>query len=246
MKLSVPLLLVLVNLLWLAQISLPVLDDRVPSLFSLPVSELLCLPLGASLVICTYRLLLLRSHHKGSTETPPSSSDNGRSGEREYGVRSSLDWPTTLFLLLSFLWAAGVGMHVCAVAVQDRLTPHHSLYTAVHDHLHRLWSHSIFQSGYFGLLLLLSWSDGGRKNGDFSCARGHFYSLLVWSVVMGGIYTVVAEATETQPLTWCFYHSSILLFSLCSRAIDESCVTTSVTVSSVSGLILMSLSTALF
>ena len=136
-------------------------------------------------------------------------------------------------------------MHLSAVVVQIQLTPEDPLYPLVHDHLHRLWSHNIFQSGYFGLLLLLSWSTRllWREVSE-SPVKVHWFVLqTLWSILMGVVYNIVADATQTVVLTNCFYVASISLvfFTVTSRGSYRGIgnmpdVLTSVSVSSLTGL----------
>lgn len=137
------------------------------------------------------------------------------------------------------MWTAGLGMHVSAVVVQIQLTPEDPLYPLVHDHLHRLWSHNIFQSGYFGLLLLLSWSNSLQKPRK-DC---WFVLQILWSILMGVAYTIVAQATQTVILTTSFYIASITLvffvISSTTKLGNLSDVFTSVAVSSTSGFLVM-------
>ena len=251
--------LVSINVLWLVQISLPLLDARVPSVFSVPFSELLSLPLGALLVLCADSLLSLtscsadggceRSLHlqdrvkrlsSGDSENKPQTTKHGVvPGWRHRLMR-------VLFLVLASTWTAGVGMHLSAVVVQIQLTSEDPLYPLVHDHLHRLWSHNIFQSGYFGLLLLLSWSTRRLlwREVSESPVKVHWFVLqTLWSILMGAVYNIVADATQTVVLTNCFYVASISLvfFTVTSRGSYTGIgnmpdVLTSVTVSSLTGL----------
>ena len=246
-------LLVLVNALWLVQISLPLLDARVPSLFSVPVSELLSLPLGAMLVLCAHSLYV-GSAESGHLQDPVQRTSSGAGASeprtRKHGVQQSSGRPGgldgVLFLSLASMWTAGIGMHVSAVVVQMQLTPDDSLYPMVHHHLHRLWSHNIFQSGYFGLLLFLCWTNTRHWKNAVRLERGPrwFVVLLqvLWSVLVGASYTVVAKATETVTVTVSFYIASVLLAFFTSGGGSMGSmpsVATSVTVSSLSGLLVM-------
>ena len=140
-------LLAFMNVLWLVQSSLPLLDRRVPSLFSLPLSQILAMVLGVAVAVCANHLL-------GAL--------NGDGRPLGANTRS-------IFSVLSGLWATGVGLHACANAVEKELTEEdHALYPLVHDHLHELWSHQMLQSAYLGLLLLLLWTEtaSGPENHD--------------------------------------------------------------------------------
>lgn len=254
--------LVSMNVLWLVQISLPLLDTRVLSVFSVPVSELLCLPVGALLVLCAHSLLKLGNNRElsGSDCAAPAggssckgpvfhrhnlqecTSSGARENKRTSPKHGNSCWrglQNATFLFLASMWTAGLGMHVSAVVVQIHLTPEDPLYTLVHDHLHRLWSHNIFQSGYFGLLLLLSWRNSLQKpRKDCWCVLQ-----ILWSILMGVAYTIVAQATQTVILTTSFYIASITLvfFVIASttKLGNLSDVFTSVAVSSISGFLAM-------
>ena len=248
--------LVFINVLWLVQISLPLLDDRVTLVFSVPLSELLTLPLGAVLVLCAHSLLSClpaggdaavgsHRHLQTNLQDPVKGLSSGASDNkpqtRKHGAvglpGSKLE--RVLFLVLASMWTAGLGMHVSAVVVMNHLTSEDPLYPLVHDHLHRLWSHNIFQGGYFGLLLLVMWSSRvlwenvGEK-------KVHWFVLqILWSVLMGVAYTVVADATRTVLLTICFYVASTSLVFLMATSRGSSNmpdVVTSVVLSSLSGL----------
>ena len=238
------LLLLVVNGLWLVQISLPLLDGRVPSLLALPISQLLCLPLGALLVLAVQGLL----------------PGNRRAGCRK-GENGSLDLLTNvLFVFLSGLWSGGLGMHASTVVVESHLSgPDHPLDSLVHEHLHEFWAHNIFQSGYFGLLLLLSWTDS-RKNADTtvttedtaedtmqSCALDNFYCL--WPCMMGFAYSIVAIETHTVPLTTIFYVSSIFIgvrFRVIHSTLEPNRVLLTVTMSSIAGILFTGMFALLF
>ena len=112
-------LLATINVLWLLLSPLPLLDSRVPSLFSFPLSELLSLVFGALLVICSALLLdlLFTVNH---TSVPMR--------QKSVQQRQSGDLTFALFLILSSLWTTGLGIHASAVIVQNRLTPDDPLY----------------------------------------------------------------------------------------------------------------------
>ena len=255
--------LVSMNVLWLVQISLPLLDTRVPSVFFVPVSELLCLPMGALLVLCAHSLLKFGNRGlSGSDCAAPAGgssckepvfhrhhlqecTSSGASENKRTSPRHGDSWrglrrlQNATFLFLASMWTTGVGMHVSAVVVQIQLRPEDPLYPLVHDHLHRLWSHNVFQSGYFGLLLLLSWSNSLQKP-----RKDRWFVLqILWSILMGVAYTIVAQATQTVILTTSFYIASITLvfFVIASttKLGNLSDVFTSVAVSSISGFLAM-------
>ena len=248
-------LLATINVLWLLLSPRPLLDSRVPSLFSFPLSELLSLVFGALLVICSALLLdlLFTVNH---TSVPMR--------QKSVQQRQSGDLTFALFLILSSLWTTGLGIHASAVIVQNRLTPDDPLYLLVHDHLHRLWAHNMFTCGYFGLLMLFFWTE--MKSMFYHCtvhgqtAYGQCHQKVknapsnirwvLWSIFVGLAYTIVAVATHTIALTTAFYvitisTHSVLQFTETSRARIQPAVTSSVIGSCISGIFAMGLYSAL-
>lgn len=195
--------------------SLPVLDRRVPSFFSFPLSELLTFVVGIMLVICTYRLLH-RLFHDFRVELTP--------------------FIHTVFLILSSIWATGVGIHACANTVQNELTNDHALYPMIHDNLHRFWSHNMLQCGYYGLLLLFIWVDNSSKVQVYSASTSQLIMLeTAWSVILGAAYTTIAVATHTVLVTLIFY-----VLALVQSGLTLSKYTGSLSVSCATGLCFMS------
>ena len=212
-------LLAFMNVLWLVQSSLPLLDRRVPSLFSLPLSQILALVLGVAVAVCANNLL-------GAL--------NG--GGRPLGANTR-----SIFSVLSGLWATGVGVHACANAVEKELTEEdHALYPLVHDHLHELWSHQMLQSAYLGLLLLLLWTEtaSGPENHDqFHRERSPLYLLveIAWLIALGVAFATIGRATETVFVTIAFFLTVLAK----SGRLTLSKATTSLSVSCATGLCVM-------
>lgn len=229
-------LLACVNVVWLLQISLPLLDSRTPSLFSIPLSELACLSLAVLLVICAHSLFELSRNGLGLSKT--GEKEEKKELKKTRYVRSGANgWGDAWFLAFASAWVAGVGIHVCAVTVELQLTgtreEENDLFHVVHNRLHRLWAHNIFQSGYYGILLLVAWTSV-KKRGKTRV----LWLLCPWSIMMGAAYTIVARETETMVLTFTFYVLSICIvtkrtFSFANRSFStlppilvSSCLTT--------------------
>ena len=203
-------LVIVTGFLWIVQGALPLLDSHVPKLFSLPLSEILSLVLGLVVVLCGHALL---------------STTHMTQGQLGFGTNMA-------FLVLSGLWTAGLGIHVSAVVILSQITPENSLYPLVQHHLHRLWSHNMFQLGYYGLLLLIVLSEvrgykqqsrvgsSEKREGPASACsvtesttsygrgfRVWAASIVdwIWLIIMGVDFTVLAINTDTLPITIAFF-----------------------------------------
>ena len=143
-------LLTTIGILWILQASLPLLDSQAPSILFFPLSEIISLCVGALVVVCAHSLLCLASAGRFDD---PSASETQRHGQLGFYTNAA-------FLTLSTFWTTGLGIHATSVIIQNQLTQEDALYPLVHDYLHRMWSHNTFLFGYFGLLLLLVWSEG--------------------------------------------------------------------------------------
>ena len=194
-------LLISINLLWIVLTSLPRLDGYLPAVLSLPLSEILALLLGFVLVACAHALLSVT-----------------------LGTGKPIDFRTNLaFLVLSSLLMTGVGIHASVVVILSQITPENSVYTLVQHHLHRFWSHNMFQLGYYGLLLLIVLSEvrgykqqsgvgpSEMKRPPHSVTQTNEPKLMdrivEWgcSIVMGVFYSKFAVLTVTVPLTVSVY-----------------------------------------
>ena len=197
-------LLISINLLWIVLTSLPRLDGYLPAVLSLPLSEILALFLGVILVVCAHTLLSVT-----------------------LGTGKAIDFGTNLaFLVLSGLLMTGLGIHASTVIILRQITSEDSLYPLVQDHLHRFWSHHMFQLGYYGLLLLIMLSEvraykqqsevvsSEKERPPHSAVQTNHcndHKLLdrvaEWgcSIVMGVFYSKFAVLTVTVPLTISVY-----------------------------------------
>ena len=134
-------LLISIEILWIVLTSLPQIDNQLPTIFSVPLSEIIAVLMGLIMVVCFYALLAVTS-----------------GGHSEIGVRTN-----ATFLFLASLVTVGLGIHMSSVVIQNQLSKRDDkLYSLVVDYLHRLWSHNMFQLGYYGILLLLIWSEANR------------------------------------------------------------------------------------
>ena len=205
-------LLISIETLWIILTSLPQLDSYSPQILSMPMTEIIAAFMGLVMIVCFYALLAMI-----------------------YGDHSNIGFHTTLlFLFLTSLLAVGLGIHVSSVTVQNQLSESDAVYPLVVDCLHRRWSHNMFQVAYFGILLLLIWSeakrtghlrvDTSKENGSVSTsslqrertrctvpphARGALENAnnaitWTWAVVMGLFYSIFANNTHTIPVTMLF------------------------------------------
>ena len=262
-------LLAAVNALWILQASLPLLDRRLPALLSFPLSQLLSLAVGALLVLCA-RSLLVRLSVGGPRLVGHISPRRGDIGDKSPAPELSLGnieqldpYTNSIFLALSSLWCMGLGIHAASVIVENELTPDDPLHPLVHHHLHRFWSHNMFGCGYFGLLLLLVWAEAGHPQPSqadeasiidtpttiektYYIPRPPTTNVLwfinvLWSIILGLIYTIVAKATHTVALTTTFYIASLCFVARKNVLWTMTGVTTSVCFSSFTGLIVLML-----
>lgn len=196
-------LLISTNLLWIVLTCLPRLDRHVPAVASLPLSEILALLLAPVVAVCAHSLLSVT-----------------------LGAQKPIDFGTNVaFLVFSSLLMTGVGIHASAVVILSHITPEDSLHPLVQHHLHQLWSHNMFQVGYYGLLFLIVLSEVRGFNqksgaGPSEEKEGPAHSVaqtaiepkvldrvVEWgcSVVMGLFYSKFAVLTVTVPLTVSVY-----------------------------------------
>ena len=253
-------LLAFINGLWLLQASLPLLDNRMPTVFLFPLSELLSLAAGTVLVVCAFSLLLrvsVAGAGVGARHSFQSDHSLSRRALKE-GAGQPCFCTTVTFLVFSSLWTLGLGMHAAAVIVNNQLTPADALHPLVNDYLHRFWSHHVFEFGFFSLLLLLVWTEVNThslatRNVVYSNSSKHpnkqpptshnLCNLLeyLWSVVLGFAYAVVAKATQTVALTFAFYLAVILIyvFNLIGKVQKLPSVSASITLSTFAGVCLM-------
>ena len=253
-------LLAFINALRLLQASLTLLDDRLPSILFFPLSELLSLAAGTLLVVCAYFLLLhvsvagpgVRHSFQGDHSLPRRGLKGGGPDTRQPGFCT-----TITFLVFSSSWTLGLGMHTAAVIIGNQLSPDDTLYPLVNDYLHRFWSHHIYELGFFGLLLLLVWTEANsydpearnvaRSSSSMSSNKPpptlhNICKLLeyLWSVVLGFSYAIVARATQTVALTSAFYLAVISIHVYVRLRLPKwPSITASVTVSSIAGICLM-------
>ena len=202
-------LLISIETLWITLTTLPQFDSYFPLILSVPMTEITAAFMGLVMIVCFYALLAVT-----------------------YGGHSKIGFQTTLiFLFLTSLLAVGLGIHVSSVTVQNQLRETDAVYSLVAVYLHRLWSHNMFQVAYFGILLLLIWSeakrtghpcvDTSKKNGSTHLHRERPTSTVpphatvalesandaitwTWAVVMGGFYSIFANNTFTVLLTMLF------------------------------------------
>lgn len=203
------LLMIGANTIWIVVTKLPNVDHHSPKIISVPLSEVSAILLGLTVVAFFYILLsaILGNH-------------------REIRLRTHL-----VFLFLSGLLMAGLGTHSTTAIIRDQLSKDDAVYQLVMDNLHRTWSHNMFQLGYYGLVLLLAWSEASRasagmekdvaqvSNGVSKCEHSTpvYTSKSVvevkkfengiswtWSLVMASFYSKFAVQTATIPVTVLF------------------------------------------
>ena len=205
-------LLISIETLWIILTTLPQFDSHLPQILSVPLTEIIAIFMGLVMIVCFYALLAVTF-----------------GGHSKIGLQTNL-----MFLLLTSLLAVGLGIHVSSVVIQNRISKSDAVYSLVVDYLHRLWSHNMFQVGYFGILLLLIWSEanrasshpsitskGNQKKGSVSTSDLHRERTVpsrttappesandvitwAWSVVTGVFYSIFANNTRTIPVTMIF------------------------------------------
>lgn len=266
-------LLAVVNALWILQASLPLLDRRLPTLFSFPLSQLLSLIVGALLVLRFRSLLVdVQLSARGPRSVDPCPrrgvvGDKYKAPGPELSQGQLDPFTNSVFLALSCVWSMGLGIHAASVIIENELTPDHALHSLVHHHLHRFWSHNMFGCGFFGLLLLLMWTEVNNSSHTRPSQVVHEFNdepsfthnphenspsemenasppttnklWFVWAVILGLIYSIVAKATHTVALTTTFYIATVLLWSIMRRNLLWTSIIYSVSLSSVTGIFVL-------
>ena len=206
------------NIMWMVLTHLPKLDPHSPKILSVPLSEVAVILLGLTLIALLYILL-----------------------DVVFGSHQNIGLGTQLvFLLLAGLLMAGLGTHATSVIIRAQLSKNDAVYSLVADCLHGTWGHNMFQIGYYGLLLLLVWTEASRActstdkgpskvaNGVSKCVPTQYSAPVrtskstvamlkfedviswTWSLAMGMFYSMLAVLTFTVPVTALF--EGIVLF----------------------------------
>lgn len=117
----------------------------VPKILSVPVTEVGAIVLGPVQLWCFYTLLAVIQE-----------------GSERVGFATTL-----IFTYLGGLMMAGLAVHATSlVVIRSQFEMSKELYLLAMERLHRLWSHHLFQIGYFGLKLLAIWIETSKSMRD--------------------------------------------------------------------------------
>ena len=138
-------------------------------------------------------------------------------------------WQNLTFILLATLTSVGYGMHAACVIAQLHISQDNPLY-ALLDFMHERWSHSMFQSGMFGLFLLVVWAEKPQnvksttvRLKSFSTAMSCSCTMVlqfVGSIAVGLFTSIFSNCTETGNIALVFYISIFVSVYLLLRILN--------------------------
>ena len=201
-------------LFWMWQSVIPVFDKRLPFLNAhdgvihlssakevesaarggivISLSEVVALYVGVATIVSAYGLFWASSDGKASF------------------------WQTLTFIVSATWTSLGNGMHTVCVIAQYQISRDNPLYLLL-DFVHERWSHYMFQSGMFCILIVIMWVERPHlpPTNSTNQIRAASWLSKVWLSFLGPLLTalftaVFSNRTETGSIATGFYISVIL------------------------------------
>ena len=195
-------------LFWMWQLSMPIFDKRLPFLsihdggfrlssieesenggIVISISEVIALYVGVATIVSVYGLFWTSSDGKASF------------------------WQSASFVALATVTSLGNGMHAVCVIAQLQINRDNPLYELL-DFVHERWSHYMFQTGMFGLLLVIMWVEKPNLPPSPSSTNQIKGLSKLWLLYLGPLLTALFTAifsnlTETSGIAMAFYVTSL-------------------------------------